>query len=529
MKKLYLVLLIIVILSSIFIKLILRIDVDKELNNNSNVVFEKRVSVHNRNKNYDRTFDVEIYSDNQITVVFEDDLYTDIEKNEIYSIINEYYHELEKKLYSFEEVITIYLVENLDYSFSENGTIYCPMSLFDNGDYELSILMEVYKLPKLWQAYGLKSYYNNVTLDNENIKTIFNEENFLSISSLLFTRFLKEFNSEEELESSIQVSSSFVKYIIDKYGFEYLYSEEILEIFKEWARDIGITNEYSDDYESLYKYVLFERNLECNLVAYHGETTYYINKMERNLERSSDIDEFLYKNILSRKLSLDIVSNLAMEYKLEYRKDSNLNIYLDDSIYKSRAIGDNIYLRKPSQHTHEYIHILLKDNPEDHWESEGIAEYLGVIACPNEYMYNSKIIHEYFLKNYASYHDLDPKSLEYNLMDYYFKHTEDFLKQEEFEMRLYYDANSYMFNYIERNGDKYYAKPLYEHFGLKESLRKEGDELSYFEAGSFIAFLVDEYSLGKVLQLSGNTDSFELIFEDSYSNLKSEWLNYIKR
>lgn len=151
----------------------------------------------------------------------------------------------------------------------------------------------------------------------------------------------------------------------------------------------------------------------------------------------------------------------------------------DDTINISHAINGSIYLNRTWVHAHEAVHVILQSNPDDHWESEGIAEYLGNIVCPTEFNYLCELI-------FLDYQDKIKKTEngELGLADegmevfkYYYDRSNPVDNIYDIDIRLYYDARA---NVSLFNQEKLRYPPFYEIHRIKECDRLPGDELNYF-------------------------------------------------
>jgi hypothetical protein len=65
--------------------------------------------------------------------------------------------------------------------------------------------------------------------------------------------------------------------------------------------------------------------------------------------------------------------------------------------------------------------------------------------------------------------------------------------------------------------------------GIRKENAIEGDELTYPQACSLISYLVDKYSIDKVLAYCKNNKDFNGIFGSSYEKLKSDLIAYLTR
>ena len=57
----------------------------------------------------------------------------------------------------------------------------------------------------------------------------------------------------------------------------------------------------------------------------------------------------------------------------------------------------------------------------------------------------------------------------------------------------------------------------------------EGNELTYFQANSFLAYLADFYSIEDVIKFYTTDLNIEDVFQKTYAELKAEWIAYLER
>jgi len=193
-----------------------------------------------------------------------------------------------------------------------------------------------------------------------------------------------------------------------------------------------------------------------------------------------------------------------------------------------------ITLRDASTHLHEYLHIILTRHGE-RWQVEGINEYLAIFTYPNTYM-------KELLTETIKDHGFDAafflgeglEEYEAIIKERYARYTGGD-ETAPLDMRSIYDATSFaLYNDetgIFRECDLAMTTPLNQTpFFNQKHKDCAGNDLSYTEAASFIAYLVDTYSAEVTLNLLRNscTDLAD-VFGKDYETLYNDWITFLHR
>ena len=101
---------------------------------------------------------------------------------------------------------------------------------------------------------------------------------------------------------------------------------------------------------------------------------------------------------------------------------------------------------------------------------------------------------------------------------------------EDIDFRLYADSVSYVTLFVDENfGNKWCSTPIYERANLPAFAQNSGNELSYAQALSFTAFLVDKHSIDTFIGFCEAGADFEEVFGENYMTLKMEWMDYLEK
>lgn len=160
---------------------------------------------------------------------------------------------------------------------------------------------------------------------------------------------------------------------------------------------------------------------------------------------------------------------------------------------------------------HELMHGFFAEysDPNKYWIEEGFCEYVGYILYPEEQMVE-------YIKQFAVDDSYDQGD---------FKH---YLQSKKYDdngiVKLYYD---YVVNRLYQRKDVSDYPKLKEklsiNFGANEQSNYYGIDLSYTEAMSFTAYLLDLKDLEGLFDFIYSDKSYEEFFGKSYVELENSW------
>jgi hypothetical protein len=187
---------------------------------------------------------------------------------------------------------------------------------------------------------------------------------------------------------------------------------------------------------------------------------------------------------------------------------------------------------------HEIVHTFnwndtlfrVRDSP---WLTEGFAEYLGKLLpiypqtqkrCIFEELRGRKrAVDEGYLPGISFCYCLDSEQLE-AAQKWYLTQGGQMENEESIDPRLYTDAVAFATMYRDATDNGLPIGKIYEILKMrKEFDSQDGQELSYTQAASFVAWLCDTYSIDRVLDVYVNQAEDGQLDGKSYEELKSAW------
>jgi hypothetical protein len=301
----------------------------------------------------------------------------------------------------------------------------------------------------------------------------------------------------------------------------------------EWLRSIGVDKTFS------YPYSEYLNNFVCSVpvsdkfaVTMTGaRDKFNLNYVEKFFENAEHAESFIFDNQTGREKITELLRREAPDLigSMDLNTAITYDIYGGNSLRKHgwKDSGIISFYFDPIYHLHECVHGMLGTPERDHWIDEGLAVYFSNIYYPSELTMNEfRKSMQYCAENSGvKLETADPRKIDFAAYEYYLDNGGSI---EGFDMRLAIDA--YAHSTMSNPGIDYsdcFTSPTYAENNIARARRLEADELSYHQAGSFIAYLIDNYSLSSVLDYTLDEQDFSAVFGKPYSELKQAWLEYL--
>ena len=347
-----------------------------------------------------------------------------------------------------------------------------------------------------------------------------------SLLNLSLPVFQTAFYSQEENEFSYQIAYEFTNWLIEEKGLKIVY--ELIASSAEL--DASYENQYetymNDWLKSINSTVVYQSNEEpIRFVLNHGSDktkypyiiqTYYINAyFEPNMavRNSKEVYDYTYINHYLEMYIQDIRE--LTEFYSPYFGDDREAIkacFFEDyasNEYFSR-LGYLKYNSPLGSGLHEYSHYITYIEGIPCWLTEGIAQWSTYYLT--DYC-QQRMITEYI----TSKEDVLKSNNEYmNARNQYLKHVDE--KGDSYSELTTFSEISAWLNYSGVYED---AKVS---FG-QNILINDGDNLTYFEAGSMIHYMIDTYGEKTFFSMYQNGGNLEKYYGKSYDKLYNEWAN----
>ena len=433
--------------------------------------------------------------------------------------VNSFSHATEKQILVLADVSTAALAG------SEEALVLGKAEL-ETGEYRFPLFLGICQLPENSHSFGAYEYVFGIDYSNDEIKEYLSKEENLSVLNLFYPRLSEKYSDKEDAEMFAQILASFATETIQETGLEHYLGEPATEkAVNDWLKKIGSDIQYVEGSLNRMNQLEFHRDNTYDLNITCGNVTYLSKDFKSAFDSVSEIEEL-------------IVWEMRIRDELEqYLRENGVSSPMFDPMFqltyefrqkmpgKSRAHSmDNsawLYFYTVSQETltHELAHAFAGTVDEDKsWMNEGIAEIFSrVVFMPT----STKNVFYNDIRDYA-----DKGSL---YVDNYVKIEGLPENLEEVNMSTVIDAHVYAY----WCGDEETQIPI-----LMTSLAERGAagsselgaELSYWEAESFVAYLIENYSFEDTWNCMTSDLSFEEVYGKPYNLLKKDWtLNMRKK
>lgn len=493
----------------------------------NNIIFSKQTFT--RNSNYERTFHMLYGETKDVSIGFLENLFNEEEIGLKAKIVIEDVKKLEQ-VYSndhYSDKLSIYILDSTIYDepYVVGRNVFCSKDDFESGVYKEALTQGYFNLEDKSLSIGLAGYCFDEKFDNEVLIDYYSNEDDISVLGLFGGRFYDGFNTNVEIEIARKTTLSLTDYIIMKYGFDTLLNGFDAQLKQEWLDSLGIKREYDYPYEGKFTNFHFSKSSEYPLIVKTDQVTYYFQPIESVLNESQEIEYFIHKDIDGRKYILNFLKEHMEDYRLI--NNSQIDCYVLSGTNEKNGgdtLGNKITLYgRISPHLHEATHVFVRESLNASWKYEGMAEYINLIVYPYSY-YKETLTKEYLENGTKNQSQVVKEAFEY-----YFNQGGRVTSTDGIDMRLYVDSIAYASLHTNSKIDQFntLTTPINEVYGLKTNM--EGNELTYFQANSFLAYLADFYSIEDVIKFYTTDLNIEDVFQKTYAELKAEWIAYLER
>lgn len=391
----------------------------------------------------------------------------------------------------------------------------------ETGEYRFPLFLSVCHLPENSHSFGIYEYIFDIGYNNDEIKEYLSKEENLLALNLFYPRLSEKYSGKEDAKVFGQILASFATETIQETGLEHYLREPATEkAVNDWLGKIDSGIQYVDGSLDCMNQLEFHRDSAYDLNITCGKVTYLFEDFQSTFDSISEMEEFIVwemeiREALEKYLRENNVSSPmfdpASQLTYEFMDSASGKAY-----EYSKGNSSLIRFYDVSQETliHELAHAFAGTVNEDKsWMNEGVAEFFSrVVFMPTfrkDAFYNS-------VRNRGTI--AADSSLEY-----YVKIEGVPEKIEDVNLTTVIDAHVYAY----WCGDEKLQIPILMQ-SLAESGAAEssdpGGELSYWEAESFVAYLIENYSFEDTWNCMTSDISFEEVFGKTYNLLKKEWM-----
>lgn len=429
---------------------------------------------------------------------------------------------------------TVYVVEKPFNGMERQGDrIYCTYADAESGRYRPLLACAMLGTEEYWKGAGLAGAAFGAAVDEAVLAAAYQQMDDLDSLSLFISYFTPPFATEEEIRLAEQTSSALCRFMLENYPVQTFVQGDCIAARQEWLHHIGVNKEYADPYHPMLMNYRFAPHSSYPLVAINQyDHKIYLAQME-DMASAKDLRMFLYDMLAGPQTVLTMVEEQAPERleAVKARYEGRMWVYCGsaDGSY-TYVEGRNIYLQLSYGYLHELGHILFPtprgaDFYSQMWQYEALSEYLGNTLYPTYAREKSYYEALYFYTGLDQIEDKTANQRFYvKLFDLYLRNA----KMSE----VYEDVDAALFNeciaavplvFPDAAPDSDWVHPVsYSYPGLRNI---NGNELTYQQAYSFAAWLIEKYSFAAYLDFCLDGLDFGDAFGIPYEEAKAAWLN----
>lgn len=326
-------------------------------------------------------------------------------------------------------------------------------------------------------------------------------------------------------DTASDIAALFFRYVMDNYGYDALFDlDKRIEykdaFLKSLSPDLSYVN--NQDIETLFSQMICREEGRYLCIFELEGNSYYFESFEDYNNSPSLVHQIVYYSTMANRQIREYIRGIE-NHEQYFDPDRELHYYMNtmgdtiDSVDSDTGkiyVNSSFYQMAPSA----VPALGLEMSGENTWLAVGLGEYIGKSLGFNDYVdsqYYSQI--KYALDGLLDSYT-DPHSTYYKeLAPYYEALAGTPENLEDFSTQAYVDAVA-AHSFIANN-----YKPLSQIYFFSG----DGSELTLWQAGSFVGYLAEQYSVEKVLAAYTEPSKFAEIFGSTYAELNEQWKNHI--
>lgn len=493
------------------------------MNNNSIHINEL---YHSRTEACDISFDMWTAESDGIKYGFEKNGFSQSDVKGYFTEMKDFLHTIDKRLNGAENLsknknLEIYVFEDIsqvDITKSRN-TLILSKSEVENGEYKYPLFQYAYDLNGNSENYGLFEYVNEENYDNDAIAEYLSKQDNQQMLDFFYARISDAFSDQDASDMYKQILASFVTFTIQNNGIDgFIANGFSKDQIVKWGDSIGIALKENDDAENIQEWLFMRDNAHEFHIQYENTTFFIDDCMEffesatnmrtfllMEKEKREEIEQYLKKQGVPSPF-YDKNQELQFEIKKPQSTDADsVTVCKEDKVFIT--LSDNC-----SQETvvHELTHAYegQEETVSKRWIKEGFSEFVRWIVFSleerveafSQAVRESNPQAEAIWKNYQKKLGV-PES------------------ESDFDMQMFIDGCllSYWNGFSGVDDVFWITDPI----GIGDAQR--GAELSYWEAESFVNYLIDRYSFETCWTCMQDESDYTDVFGKDYQELKADW------
>lgn len=458
-----------------------------------------------------------------------------------------------RKLYTQSPIplsrsISVYILPDPDNGqcYSRGSLVFVSPDELDTRSFLEEFLEAGTGIGEYWILNGLASLILGEKSDSEVLQTFYESTDDLDIAGLFYAYFQEDWANTEEIQIAKMSATSLLLYALNE---EHIPSMNLAEqvnndVRTRWLKSLGVLKTVTYSYDGRFTRFIFYRKGDCSLNILAGNIHYCLNRLsdQEFFDEISDVEFFLDQTYYGRQAMEEYL--LANAPSISSRMNTEEDIFF---IVKEMEPGDRRALGYTNGNIitinqeavyyyplHEIVHTFDWNSDLDSNNAmlkEGFAEYIGKLLplypqtekdCAYQDLTGRVHGTETVVPGKSYCYCLDPEQLE-AAKQWYLAQGGQMDSEEIIDPRLFVDAVSFATIYR----DAYAGSrgiSIGEKYSQINPSRQYGLELNYTQAASFVGWLIDTYTIDRVLDVYVNGTEARLLDGKTYEELKSEWL-----
>ncbi len=412
----------------------------------------------------------------------------------------------------------------------DDGSLECSVADLTGKAYRPFLVEAWCGVREPWIGYGVSGYIFGEKVDEAFLFSWYRDTGNMGTLRLSGIRFFPEWVTAEEGKAARQTAVSLASMLIEESGFSWIGSPVVDSAKQRWLSSIGVDTVYEDAYTGYLDGYRFDATGDYLIRISDDAASYTFYDPVGGAKNAEEIETFLYRERCGKeKIYRYLREEGGAAFAEVIRKEENIPFirYTLRKDGESRLYGDREKIALNGSvfgHLGYWLHSIKKTKGV-HWYHGALVTYINMIYAEDDYCGDS--IQQLWETGSFFSDDADTGA---EADEAVHRNMEAYLSQREISVnRAMVDACAAVSLFEQVPLNQRMDATYIEMYRLKEKDVRSGDELTLIRATSFFAWLTDEYTLEKSLQLcSAKAPDYEKLFGDSYDALKARWQDSLK-
>lgn len=461
--------------------------------------------------------------------------------------------DLYRKLYKQSPIplslsISVFILPDPEngHCYSRDSVVFASPEELDSRFFLEELLEAGTGIGEYWILNGLASLISGEEPDREKLKSFYESTDDLDIAGLFYAYFQEDWAGVEEIRIAEMSATSLLNYALNE---EHIPAMKLVEqvnnnVRTRWLESLGVQRTVTYPYDGRFSGFIYDKKGNCSLNILAGSIFYCLNRLsdQEYFDEISEVEFFLDQTYYGRQGMEEYLLTNAPSINNWMDKEEIIYIYVDEMQPGDRRAlgftnGNTITINQEAVYyypLHEIVHTFTWNSNLDSSSAmlkEGFAEYLGKLLplypqtekhCIFQDLTGKVHGDETIVPGKTYCYCLDPEQLE-AAKKWYLTQGGKMNSEDEVDPRLFVDAVAFATMYRDAYAGSR-SVPIGEKYSQIQPGSQEGLELNYTQAASFVGWLIDTYTIDRVLSVYVNGTERRLLDGKNYEELKSEWL-----